>query len=303
MKFEKLSGLVAAAFTPFKPDGKLNLSQVPLLGESLRKNKISAAFICGTTGEGSSMTTTERVTVAEEWKKTKPAGLRLAVHVGHNSLADSLVLAQHAEEIGADAIAMIAPSYFRPASLDDLVDCCRYVASGAPRLPFYYYHMPESTGVGFDMREFLRLASKKIPNLAGLKFTYHDLKNFQQALAFAQDKYAVLHGRDETLIAGLVLGSTGAIGSTYNYAAPVYHRVLQAYRERDIVTARLEQEQAVEIVEVMLRHGGLPAGKAIMKLIGLDCGGVRLPLRSLDDAAVSLLKADLDKLGFFASCS
>ena len=301
MKFEKLSGLVAASFTPFKPDGQLNISQIPFLAEDMRKNQIAAAFICGTTGEGSSLTTDERMAVAEEWKKSKPACLRLAVHVGHNSLTDSLVLAQHAARIGADAIAMIAPSYFRPATLEDLVDTCSYVAAGAPELPFYYYHMPESTGVGFDMRDFLRVAGQRIPNLAGLKFTFHDLKNFLQALNYAPERFAVLHGRDETLLAGLVLGSSGAIGSTYNYAASIYQRIIRAYQVGDLVTARREQAHAVEIVEVMLRHGGLPAGKAIMKLIGLDCGGVRLPLRSLNASAVSQLKADLEKVGFFAS--
>lgn len=299
MKSKLLAGIIAAPFTPFTPDGRLNLDRIPELAADLRRNGITGAFICGTTGEGCSLTSAERQLVAEAWARAKPEGLALVVHVGHNCLEESAALARHASQIGADAFAMMAPSFLRPAKLEDLVESCAVVAAAAAGLPFYYYHLPEMTGVHFAMRDFLQFAASRIPNLAGVKFSHSDLMDFARARAFDPTRYAVLHGRDEILLAGLALGATGAVGSTYNYAAPVYQRLIQAFKAGDLVNAQREQALAVKFINVMLRHGGLPANKAIMKLVGLDCGGTRLPLRALNAAGEARLKADLEDAGFF----
>lgn len=299
MNHPLLSGIIAAPFTPFHADGALNLARIPELAAALGRNGVAGAFVCGTTSEGYAMTTVERQKVAAAWQGSKPDGLSLIVHVGHNCLAESTVLARHAADIGADAFAMLPPTSPRPATMDDLVECCAFVAAAAPQLPFYYYHMPAVTGVNFAMNDFIRAAAGRVPNLAGIKFTYENLMDLGQALAFNPSRYAVLHGRDEILLAGLVLGAKGAVGSTYNYAAPIYHRVMRAFATGDLATAQREQANAVRVVEVMVRHGGMAAGKAIMKLIGLDCGGMRLPQRSLTAAAEVRLKSDLEAIGFF----
>jgi N-acetylneuraminate lyase len=299
MKSPLLSGIIAASYTPFTADGELNLSLVPDLGRHLHRNGVAGAFVCGTTGEGAAMTTAERQRVVEAWAKGKPDGLRLIVHVGHNALAECVILAKHAARNGADAFAMLPPTSPRPATLVDLVDCCRFVAAAVPELPFYYYHMPAATGVNFTMIDFLRAAAARIPNLAGIKFTDENLMDFGQALAFDPERFVLLHGRDEILLSGLVLGAKGAVGSTYNYAAPIYHRVLRAMAAGDLNAARREQASAVKVIEIMVRHGGLPAGKAIMGLLGLDCGGLRLPFRALDPDARARLREDLESMGFF----
>ncbi len=296
-------GLVAAPFTPFQSDGSLHLAAIPRLAASLVRNGVVGAFVCGTTGEGVSLTSSERRQVAEAWKATLPAGLKLIVHVGHLSLGESCDLARHAQEIGADAIATIAPSFFKPAGLEELVLWTKQVAAAAPRLPFYYYHMPSMTGVRLTATQYLTRASESIPNLAGVKFTDEDIPDFTAAHTFAADRYDVLFGRDELLLTGLDCGATGAVGSTYNYAAPLYRRLIQARQGEDRATAERSQAEARAFIDVMLRHGGLPAGKAMMKLIGLDCGPVRLPLRNLTRGAEAALRADLERLGFFGYAS
>jgi N-acetylneuraminate lyase len=298
-----LSGLIAAPFTPFRASGDLALETVPALAALLHKNGVNAAFICGTTGEGSSLTTAERMQVAAAWRKATPPGLKLAVHVGHQSLGDSRALARHAQEIGADVIAAIAPSFFKPASAVDLVAWCREVASAAPGLPFYYYHMPSMTGVTIPVREFLAQVNGQIPNLSGIKFTHEDLLDYSDSKTFADGRYSMLFGRDEILLSGLQLGAPGAVGSTYNYAAPLFHRMMRAFAAGDVESARQHQARAQEFIDVMNRLGGLPAGKSIMKLIGVDCGPVRLPLRSLTAAEELTLRAGLDACGFFGYAS
>lgn len=102
------------------------------------------------------------------------------------------------------------------------------------------------------------------------------------------------------LLAGLSAGATGAIGSTYNYAAPVYHKVMAAFKRGDMAAAQAEQARANAMIAVLIRYGGMPpAGKAFMKAIGLDCGAVRLPLRPLTNAQAETLRAEAEAAGFF----
>ena len=302
MNFKPLTGLVAAPFTPFHPDGSVDYRVIARQAASLAANGVTGAFICGTTGEGLSLTTAERMGVAEEWMKVAPDSLRVVVHTGHAGLADSRTLATHAEKIGAAGVGCFAPCFFKPAAIPDLVRFCQSVASAAPDLPFYYYHIPSMTGVNFAMADFLRAAGETIPNLAGIKFTYENLMDFGLCLELENRRFDMVFGRDEMLLAGLGIGAKGAIGSTYNFAAPVYQRIIAAFEKGDLVTARAEQARANAMIEIFVRHGGLPAGKAIMQLIGLDCGPTRIPLRTLSTDQLAQLRRELEAVGFFDYC-
>jgi N-acetylneuraminate lyase len=298
-----LSGLIAAPHTPFRPDGSVALDVISQQARLLAHNRVAGAFICGTTGEGASLTSEERRQVAEAWVAAKPAGLSVIVHVGHLSLAEACSFARHAAEIGANAIATIAPSFFKPASVTELVAWCAQVAKAAPTLPFYYYHMPGMTGVTFPAADFLTVAGDQIPNLAGVKFTHENLMDFGRSIEHSGGKYNLLFGRDEILLPGLSLGARGAVGSTYNFAAPLYLRIIEAFNRGDLAAARRDQSRAMEFIGVLDRHGGLAAGKSAMKLIGVDCGSVRLPLRALTDRDEASLREGFEKIGFFEYAS
>jgi N-acetylneuraminate lyase len=300
---QPLAGLIAAPHTAIHADGTLALATIPRQARLLAHNGVSGAFVCGTTGEGSSFTGEERRQVVEAWIKARPAGLAVIVHVGHLSLGEACDFARHAQATGADAIAALAPSFLRPPSVAELVAWCAAVAAAAPALPFYYYHMPAMTGVSFAAADFLAAAADRIPTLAGVKFTHENLMDFGRSGAFAGGKYTMLFGRDEILLAGLALGAPGAVGSTYNFAAPLYHRIISAFQRGDLAAAQRDQLRAMEFIEVLGRFGGLAAGKAAMKLIGVDCGPVRLPLRALTPADEAGLRADLEKIGFFEYAS
>ena len=297
-KHNKLNGLIAAPFTPMLPDKSVNWDMIPKLADWLAGNGVTAAFICGTTGEGFSLSTEERMRVAECWLKSAAKKLKVVVHVAHNSLDESRRLAAHAEQIGADAIASIGPTFFRPNSVEQLVDFCAPVAAAAPGLPFYYYHMPAMTGVNLPMIDFLRHGSKRIPNLAGIKFTDENLMSYTQCLNFEDGRFNLLFGRDEILLAALALGATGAVGSTYNYIAPVYHQVMAAFAAGNMPEARRWQSLSIQIIAVMARHGGLPAGKAMMGMIGLDCGPMRPPMKNLSPEELKIFRSDLEQVGF-----
>lgn len=297
-----LTGLIAAPFTSFHSDGSLNLETIPVQAATLTHNKVNGAFICGTTGEGSSMTIRERLQIAETWKTFAPPELKIIVHVGCLNLGDCQELASHAQALGVNAIASIGPSFYKPPRAQELVAWCRKVAQGAPDLPFYYYHMPAMTAVDIPATDFLSHENGQIPSLRGIKFTHEDLVDFRQTITFKEGKFDVLFGRDEILIDSLRLGATGAVGSTYNYAAPLFNRLMQAFESDDTATAERAQTQAVQFIDILQKYGGMAAGKSIMKLIGIDCGPVRLPLRPLDSNDEITLRADLDSIGFFEYC-
>ena len=294
----RLSGLIAAPFTAMRPDGTVNLDMIRLQARALAERGVRGAFICGTTGEGLSLTTDERLQVAEQWKAVAPPGVPLIIHVGHPSIKESRKLAAHAAKINASAFATIGPTFFRVTNLEQLVDFCAQVAAAAPDLPFYYYHMPAMTGADLPMYDFLKLASARIPNLAGIKFTHENLMDYSRCLKFDGGRYDILFGRDEILLAALAMGATGAVGSTYNYMPEIYHRLIRAFDVGDLCAARRFQSQAIEVIAIIGRRGGLPAAKALMKLVGLDCGPVRAPLQNLSSEAIEALTRELATVDF-----
>lgn len=294
----KLRGLVAAPFTPMFEDGSINYEVIEQLAASLTNNRVTGAFVCGTTGESLSLTVAERKLLASRWKEASNRRLKLIVHVGHPSVEDAKDLAAHAQAIGADAIGCMAPSFFKPAKVEQLVDFCAKVAAAAPQLPFYFYHIPCITGVSIPMLEFLQCAADKIPTLAGVKFTYEDLMDFAACVRFQGGRYDMLFGRDEMMLAGLAVGAQGAVGSTFNYAAPVYHALMEAFAAGDMESALTAQAKANAMIAVLIKHGGSPAaGKAFMKYFGIDCGGSRSPLQTLSSMQYAALAADADAAG------
>ncbi|MBM4088798.1 MAG: dihydrodipicolinate synthetase [Planctomycetes bacterium] len=301
MTIRKTEGLVAAPFTPLRADGAINLDMVEPYAHWLHRNRVVGAFVCGTTGEGMSLTVDERRQLAERWVATAPAGLRVIVHVGHTSLADCRALAAHAESIGADSIACLAPFFFRPAGVEGLVTWCEQVAAAAPKLPFYYYHMPSMTGVSVKVSEFLGFAGKRIPSLAGVKFTFEDLDDFRRSLEIEDGRFDLLFGRDELLLSALKLGARGAVGSTYNYAAPIFHALIASHQQGDEARAGQLQALAVRMIDAFLECGAQPvaAFKWFMNQTAIECGPVRLPLVAPTPDQIAALETKLEASGIF----
>jgi len=299
MALSEHAGLVAAVFSPMNADGSLNLQVVPMLVEQLIRTDVRGLYVCGTTGEGPLLSSQERCDVTQAYVTAAAERIPVIVQVGHDSLAEARRLARHAREVGADAIAAVPPVYFRPASVDILVDCLSEISSAVPDLPFLYYHIPRLTGVSVDVLDLLACASKRLPHFAGIKYSAPTIDEFQACLRFQQGKYTMLFGCDEMLLSGLCAGAKGAVGSTYNFAARLYIGIMEAFQNNDMDRARQLQELSVQMVRVLHRYGGLPAIKATMGMLGPDCGPCRLPLQTLHADQVEDLSQDLDRIGFF----
>ena len=303
MGFAHLTGFTAAPFTPMHEDGSIDFDRIGPYAKFLAHNGVRGAFVCGTTGEGASLTTEERIELAGRWKDAAPEDLDILVHVGHTSLRECRRFAAHAQEIGARAIGMIGPYFYLPACLDDLVDFCRDVAAAAPQTPFYYYHMPAMTGVDYEMEAFLTAAADRIPTLAGVKFTYENLLDYSRCLTLMDGRFDMRFGRDEIILSALACGARSFIGSTYNHMAPIYHRILKAFQAGDMEAAANDQRRVQQVVKVYVSRNALPANKVLMKLTGMDCGPVRLPLRTVPPDEQDVMRAELEQIGYYDFCS
>jgi N-acetylneuraminate lyase len=300
MTKHRIQGLVAATHTPFHADGSINLSVVEKQAAHLQHTGVSHAFIGGTTGECSSLMLEERRALAVRWfEVTRGAALKVIVHVGSNCLADSRILTAQAQELGAVAVSAFAPCYFKPNNVATLVDSMAQIASTAPELPFYYYEIPTMTGIALSPSEFLAQAADRIPNLAGIKFTSSNLMEYQLCRSSHDGSFDIPFGFDEMMLGALALGATGAVGSSFNFAAPIYNRLIAAHQRGDLVAAREEQMRSVRTIQKLAARGYMGAAKAVMKMLGVDVGPPRLPCVALDSNQTDALRSELEAMGFF----
>ena len=297
--YQRLHGLVAASFTPMDETGAINLSVIDKYADLMANSGMEGVFVCGTTGESLSMTVEERKQTMAQWVQSSGGRFKVIAHVGSNSQVEAIDLARYAQEVGVDAIGAMAPCFFKPENVKNLVDFFTPIAHAAADLPFYYYNMPSMTGVNLSVAEFLTEGKKVMPNLVGTKFTHNNLMEMGECLALNGGEFEVLHGYDEILIAGLAFGAEAGVGSTYNYLPAVYHAIFEAMKKGDLQRARELQQKSIEVVEIIIKYGGgVRGGKAIMNLIGIDCGNCRLPIAPFTEQEYKALKEDLKKIGF-----
>ena len=106
----------------------------------------------------------------------------------------------------------------------------------------------------------------------------------------------MLWGRDENFLSAMVLGARGAVGSTYNYAAPLYHRMMDAFDRNDMEEARALQQKSIDMITLLGKYGGIATGKAYMRFIGLECGEFRLPVRNMTSSDYDSFVKDVRRL-------
>ena len=296
----KLKGLIAAVHTPMHDDFNVNYDRVPAQAEHLAKGGASGAFVTGTTGESHSLTTEERLRMFDAWgQEAHRNGLKFIAHVGHNNLPDAQALVRSARDSGADAISAMAPNFFKPPDAQSLCDWFVEVTKLAPELPFYFYDIPSMTGVMVETDAFLDIARERLPGFVGVKFTNQDYDLLQRCMANTSVKADMLFGTDERLIEGLEFGCVGAVGSTYNFASPLYLRIINAFNRGDMESAEEDQAQSLQMIKRMYESGFAAACKAAMGFAGVDCGPVRPPIDRISAENLVSLRKDLDEMGFF----
>ena len=294
----RFEGLIAAPFTPMDNQGEVVYEKIESYYDLLEKNKVVGAFINGSTGEGVSLTQKEKMGVVEAWtrRSKEKKTLKVITLVGGTSYNECIENALHAREQGIDAIALLAPYYFKPANAKMLAEFVAKVAERVPDLPVYFYHIPVLSGCNVSMLDFLKESDPFIPNLAGIKYTHEDFMDFLSCTHYRDGKYEMMWGRDENMLSALILGSRSAVGSTFNYAAPLYLNLMAAYDSGDFASARKLQQQSIDMIMLLGKYGGISVGKAYMRSIGFDCGQFRLPIKNMGTDKYEKFREDVSKL-------
>ncbi|MEG2218888.1 MAG: dihydrodipicolinate synthase family protein [Muribaculaceae bacterium] len=302
---EKIKGLIDAPFTPFYENGDVNLEPIEQYAHMLKANGLKGVFINGSSGEGYMLTPEERMMLADKWVAVSPKDFKIIVHVGSCCVKESKALAEHAQKIGAWGIGAMAPPFPKIGRIEELAEYCAEIASGAPSLPFYYYHIPAFNGAFLPMIDLLKAVENRIPNFAGIKYTYESLYEYNQCRMYKNGKFDMLHGQDETILPSLALGGAqGGIGGTTNYNGRELVGIISAWEKGDLETARERQNFAQAVINVICNYrGNIVGGKRIMKLIGLDLGKNRTPFRNMTDAEEVSMKKELESIDFFSRCN
>jgi len=301
---KKINGYIAAPFTPMLENGDLNLDLISDYAKLLIRAGLDGVFVCGSTGEGALLTREERMAVAEKWMEVSNDNLKVIVHTGGTNIREQKILATHAEKIGAWAFAAMAPTFLAPSRNEEFVAYCKEIASAAPNLPFYYYHIPPLNNFRMSVTNFLEVADKEIPNLVGVKYTDFNIFEFEQCRKIADGKFEMLWGLDEMFFDGLIYGNKAGVGGTYNHCFGLYTGMKTAFENDDLETAKKLQYQSHQFCEILGKYrGNLVGGKRMMKFIGLDCGPNRLPLQTISEKEEFEIKRDLEAIGFFDYCN
>lgn len=300
-----LRGLVAATFTPFKQNGDLDMKTIEAQTPQLIQNGVEGLFVCGSTGEGPSMTLSERQAVLEATLAAANHAVPVAAHVGHNCLRDAQTLATHAESSGAAAIASITPGFFKPASEAVFVDYLAELATAAPETPLYYYHFPERVASGLELEVIIANAIERIPTFAGVKYTHNDFAELSRIRERFGSDVQILFGRDELFLKALDSGWHDFVGSTYNYANAIFLPLRKSFMAEDRKKAEALQACVDNLLELLIQLPPISGQKVLLECVGLSSGPVRLPLRnfSVDEYALAVegMRAILDKAQSLAS--
>ena len=185
--------------------------------------------------------------------------------------------------------------------MEELVKYCEEIACGAPELPFYFYHIPVLNGVYLPMLPFLKAAEDRIPNLAGIKYTYENLYEYNQCMLYKDGKFDMLHGQDESILNGLIMGGAqGGISGTGSYIGNVLVGIIDEYNKGNIEKARELQNYAQDVINVIAKYrGNIVCGKRIMKFLGLDLGINRTPFQNITDEEEAIIRKELEAIDFF----
>jgi len=295
ISLHKITDVMTAVYTPMKIGGlELDLDVIPAYAAHLARRKLFNIMPAGSNGESLSLNVAERKALAEAWAKAAPSqGLRVYMHIGSESIVDSIDLAKHAAATkGISGILAMTPVYFKP-SVETLHDFLAVVAGAAPEMPFWFYHFPDDTGVlPGKAHKLLELVDKSgaIPNFMGIKFTDYNLMDFSVCCQIGRSdsdptsvhgKYNMLYGRDEQLYAALDLGADTGVSSTVQYA-PSLREVWRLYKKGDKEGAKKQQQVNAKLCNMFGAFSGeTNPQKDIMKMVGMDVGPSRLPKRDL----------------------
>lgn len=278
------TGVCTALVTPFL-GGQVNY---PMLEQLLRRQMeagIQAVVVCGTTGEGATLSDGEKLEIVRRAKAYAGDSCKILAGTGSNSTEHALHLSQGAEKAGADGVLVVTP-YYNKATPSGLLAHYSAICS-AVHIPVIAYNVPSRTGVDIPLGVYRRLC--RIPNLAGVKEASPDISKIAK-IAAACPHFPIWSGNDDQAVAVLSLGGQGVISVVSNLYPEKAQAMARAALDGDFDTASALQLELLPLIEALFSEVNPIPVKAAMAMLGYDCGPCRLPLTAMEEGNLEVLK-------------
>ncbi len=250
----RLAGVYAAAVTPLRPDLSLALDDLPLFLDFLANRGCHGALLFGTTGEGPSFASSERISLLRQalsWKKMRP-DFHLLLGTGMPGLEDTCRLTRAAFDLGVDGVVILPPYYYKKVSDDGLFAWFREVIQRAvpPDGVLLAYHIPSITGIGFSLDLLARLKDAFPKQFIGLKDSSSDAEYARQLAERFGSDLVVFNGNDGLFSHALQHAAAGCITALANLFSPELRQIWDAHQSGNLdqvasIQARLSQYRAL----------------------------------------------------------
>lgn len=282
---KKLEGVFSALVTPFDDGDNIREDSIRRIINYNLKNGVSGFYVCGSTGESLLLTLDERKRILEIVKDEVKDRAFIIANIGCMGTKFSIELAKHAEETGVDAISSFPPIYYK-FSFDEIKEYYFDIADSV-NVPLIIYYIPYFTNVEMSLENFSELLEHK--NIMGVKFTSMNLFMLERIKALSNK--TVFNGFDEVFLGGLSLGADGMIGSTCNIVPAIIRAIYDSFRSKEMEKAYIYQQKLNKIINDIKDFGIIPATKAILSLIGIECGKPRKPFKALGKEEIARLSS------------
>jgi 4-hydroxy-tetrahydrodipicolinate synthase len=290
---KKLFGVTVAMITPLDDGGQIMEAAVRKHVDFLIDKGVNCLYPGGTTGEMYLLSVDQRKKLAETVVNQAAGRVTVFIHAGAMAQSDTIELARHARQIGADGIGVVTPSFFK-AGDREMEEYFVAVAQSVPAdFPMYVYNIPQCSTNDLKAEVIGRVVDR-VPNVIGVKYSFVNMYRAAEYLKINNGNFSVLMGEDRLLTEVLAMGGAGVVsGSASVYPEPLV-ALYQAYQEGNFAEARKQEALATEVFD-LLKNGNMAYFKAALKMRGIDAGHMQKPLLDLPEAEMAELRAKLQK--------
>ena len=288
MKAPIFTGSCTAIVTPFR-DGRVDGEAFARLIEAQAAGGTAALVVCGTTGEGATLSPAEHEMLFRLAADTTAGRMKIIAGIGSNDTAAALTGAKMAEAAGADGLLMVTP-YYNKTTQAGLIEHFTYVADRS-ELPLIVYNVPSRTGVAVAPETYAVLADH--PNISAVKEASGDIGAFARTKALCGEKLTFYSGNDSDTVAMMALGAKGVISVASNIVPAAVSRLTALCAAGDYAAAAALNERYMDLFAALFWEVNPIPVKTAMALMDLCSGEMRLPLVPMGDANRERLKAVL----------
>lgn len=284
-------GCGTALATPFKKDGEIDFECFIKLIEFQIVNGVDALIICGTTGEGSTLTVEEKLQLFDLAVRTVNKRLPVIAGTGSNSTSFALNLAKEAEKTGIDAHLIVTP-YYNKCSQKGIIEHYFTLADNLTK-PLLVYNVPSRTGVNISPETYKTLGEHE--NIIGVKEADPNMGKLVKSLLLCKDKLDFYIGNDDLISVAVSLGCKGVVSVLSNVAPQFTHKMAKAGIEGNTAKSSAMQIEAITLIDALFSDVNPIPVKEAMDYLGLCGGRMRLPLCSMSPALKENLISILEK--------